>query len=83
MTHAGQAYGKSRADDCLEVALAELAEALLESQRTLRRLASMCQTLASVELRRRSSLAHSPAAESPRCDRERMCLAMAPSCTQG
>jgi D-serine deaminase-like pyridoxal phosphate-dependent protein len=37
MTHAGQAYGKSHADDCLEVALAE-AEALLESQRTLRRL---------------------------------------------
>ncbi|CAH1191799.1 D-threo-3-hydroxyaspartate dehydratase [Paenibacillus allorhizoplanae] len=37
MTHAGQAYSKSRADDCLEVALAE-AEALLESQRVLRRL---------------------------------------------
>ncbi|WP_167357163.1 alanine racemase [Paenibacillus pectinilyticus] len=37
MTHAGQAYSKRRADDCLEVALAE-AEALLESQRVLRRL---------------------------------------------
>lgn len=37
MTHAGQSYSKSRADECLEVALAE-AEALLESQRVLRRL---------------------------------------------
>jgi D-serine deaminase-like pyridoxal phosphate-dependent protein len=37
MTHAGHAYSKSRAEDCLEIAKAE-AEALLESQRALRRM---------------------------------------------
>ncbi|NOU96169.1 amino acid processing protein [Paenibacillus sp. LMG 31456] len=36
MTHAGHAYGKSSPDDCLEVARTE-AEALIESQRVLRR----------------------------------------------
>ncbi|WNQ13281.1 alanine racemase [Paenibacillus aurantius] len=36
MTHAGHAYGQSRREDCLEIALAE-AEALLDSQKALRR----------------------------------------------